>query len=275
MSRLAQILPHVTAGAAPAVHLPSTDTCPPVGAAHSAVGGSEWGDCLFDVPAETTVYLTGVSTPLTRSAAAGQPLLGLLTTPASGLHRQIGHYRLWAADNGCFTQGDRFDLERHLTWLDGLPRDGCLFATAPDTVCDARATWERSAPALPRIRRLGFPAALVAQNGMEDLEVDWTAFDALFIGGDTDWKLSRTAADLAAEARARGLWTHMGRVNSYKRLKVAAAFGYDSVDGTYLGFGPRVNGPKLLDWLDRLSAETFEAHQEHRFTAEPHTFRHP
>ena len=61
----------------------------------------------------------------------------------------------------------------------------------------------------------------------------------------------------------------MGRVNSYKRLKAAAGFGYDSVDGTYLGYGPLVNGPKLLDWLIRLPGEPFEAFQEHRFVAEP------
>jgi hypothetical protein len=42
--------------------------------------------------------------------------------------------------------------------------------------------------------------------------VPWDAFDVLFLGGTTDWKLGPAAADLTAEARRRGLVVHMGRV---------------------------------------------------------------
>lgn len=122
---------------------------------------------------------------------------------------------------------------------------------------DAAATLERSLPLLPKIRALGFKAALVAQDGLEELEVPWDEFDVLFVGGTTDWKLGAGATGLAAEAKRRGKHAHLGRVNSRKRLmhaKLSIPGGYDSVDGTYLVFGPRKNLPSLLRWLDEVNS---------------------
>jgi hypothetical protein len=51
------------------------------------------------------------------------------------------------------------------------------------------------------------------------------------------------------EARGRGKWVHMGRVNSLRRLRYAAAIGCDSADGTYLAFGPDTNLPAVRGWL--------------------------
>lgn len=48
-----------------------------------------------------------------------------------------------------------------------------------------------------------------------------------------------------------------GRVNSWKRLAHAASKGVDSVDGTFLAFGPDVRTPDLLGWIDRLAQLTF------------------
>jgi hypothetical protein len=73
------------------------------------------------------------------------------------------------------------------------------------------------------------------------------------IGGTTSWKLGPAAAALAAQARRRGLWVHMGRVNSLRRLRYAAAIGCQSVDGTFLAFGPDRNLPELLGWLAALN----------------------
>ncbi|MGH9068494.1 MAG: hypothetical protein ACRD0J_13560, partial [Acidimicrobiales bacterium] len=143
-----------------------------------------------------------------------------------------------------------FDADGWLRWLDRLPRPGCLFAVAPDVLGDAALTWERSQPYLSRIRAMNFPAALVAQNGWDSDAVDWSAFDALFVGGDTAFKLAATTFNLAAEARARGKWTHMGRVNSRSRL-AAATWDYDSTDGTYIAFGPDQNLRKVLGWIDQ------------------------
>jgi hypothetical protein len=175
--------------------------------------------------------------------------LGFIDTPKQGNLRPAGV--TWCADNGCFGKGYPGD-EGYLAWLAKHQADAptCLFATAPDVVGDAVATLERSRPFLPRIRALGYRAALVAQDGLENLDVPWDEFDVLFLGGSTEWKLGEAAATLTAEAKRRGKHVHMGRVNSRKRYRYARSIGCDSVDGTYLVFGPTVNLPKLLSWLE-------------------------
>jgi hypothetical protein len=159
----------------------------------------------------------------------------------------------WAADNGRFSKPETYSDERYLAWLEKHRHaaDRCLFAAAPDVVGDARATLEMSGPMLPQIRALGYKAALVAQDGLEALDVPWDEFDCLFVGGTTEWKLSEHAYSLVAEAKRRGKWTHMGRVNSWQRFRAAAAAGYDSADGTVLRFDP--NRP-VHEWSDRAQA---------------------
>jgi hypothetical protein len=159
---------------------------------------------------------------------------------------------IWAADTGCFSAPEKYDEGAYLAWLAVRPPQRCLFATAPDVVGDAEATLAKSLPVLPKIRALGYRAALVAQDGLEGMAVPWDAFDAMFIGGTTHWKLSEVAYGLAREADERGKWVHMGRVNSWRRLKAAAVSGYDSADGTYLKFGPDVLWPRLSAWMETL-----------------------
>ena len=167
-------------------------------------------------------------------------------------HTQIPFFEVWAADNSCYAQGNRFKLDDYLEFLAELPaRERCLFATAPDVVGDAEATWVRAAPVLPKIRDLGYPAAYVAQDGINPETLDWDAFDCLFVGGTTEFKLSDLATDLVAEARLRKKWTHMGRVNSWRRFEKACEVGYGSCDGTLLVFGPECNLPRIQAWLAR------------------------
>jgi hypothetical protein len=164
------------------------------------------------------------------AATAGTFAAGGIDTPHQQNLRPAGV--TWCADNGCFSA--RFQEEHWWSFLEKNAKDAgrCSFATAPDVVGDAAATLERSAPWLQPIRDLGYPVALVGQDGLEDLTVPWDDFDAFFIGGSTDWKLSEAAADLVAEARERGKWVHMGRVNSKKRLQYADGIGCNSADGT-------------------------------------------
>src|SRR4051812_5639043 len=70
---------------------------------------------------------------------------------------------LWAADNNCFNN-PKVKVEDYLEWLKAMSPylENCLFANALDVVGDAAATWERSRDVLPEIRKLGYPAALVA-----------------------------------------------------------------------------------------------------------------
>lgn len=203
------------------------------------------------------MYLANPSTQAVRDAMRSNPHLGYIDTPKQGNKPVPG--LPWCADNGCFGKGYPGD-EAWLEWLARLPnRETCLFATAPDVVGDAAATLERSAPWLQPIRDLDYKAALVAQDGLEDLDVPWDTFDVLFIGGTTEWKLGPAAAGLIAEAKARGKWVHVGRVNSRKRFRRFLHLGADSVDGTFLAFGPDTNLPRLMRWLnDNAQASVFD-----------------
>lgn len=177
--------------------------------------------------------------------------LGYIDTPMQSLWNRRPPGVIWCADNGCFGSGWPGE-DAWLEWLGRNRQDAasCAFATAPDVVGQAEATLERSRPMLPLIRALGYPAALVAQDGLEDLPVPWAEFDALFIGGSTDWKLGPAARALGCEALDRGKRLHMGRVNSGKRFRYARALGCDSADGTFLTFGPDQNLQRMRAWSD-------------------------
>jgi hypothetical protein len=201
------------------------------------------------------IYLSGSAPPALMNHP--RPDLGFMLNPANGQRPNLAFIH-WGADNGCFAQGDKFDAGDWLEWLASFRRwrETCLFAVAPDVVGDAEATLARSAPYLPTIRQLGFPAAFVTQDGCASELVPWGAFDVLFVGGSTEWKLSEPSYALCAEARRRGLRTHMGRVNSLQRLMACRASLIDSADGTYVKFGPDRNLPRVYDWLDSLQAQT-------------------
>lgn len=184
--------------------------------------------------------------------------VGVMMTPKSGMRLERAlKIPYWAADNGCYAQGERFVLASYLDWLRAMTpaQSNCLFATAPDVVGDAGATWERSRDVLPILRELGYKAALVAQDGMGRMTVEWDSFDVLFVGGTTAWKLSEAAYGLVGQARRRGKWTHMGRCNSLRRLSAAVIGGYDSADGTHVAFGPDRRLPELIGWLDDLQRQ--------------------
>ena len=54
----------------------------------------------------------------------------------------------------------------------------------------------------------------------------------MFVGGTTAYKMGAAAAACVREAKRRGLWAHMGRVNSGSRIKYAKSIGCDSCNGT-------------------------------------------
>lgn len=193
------------------------------------------------------IWLSGAVRP----ELAGRTDAGWMLTPMMGNRPDVSG-TLWAADTGCFTQPARHRDATYLAWL--VERQSvattCLFATAPDVVGDAAATWQRSRPMLTVIRALGYRAALVAQNGIHDRPIPWHAFDVLFVGGDDAFKLrDERTWQLVADARRRDVWAHMGRVNSQRRYDAARCGGYDSADGTFLAFGPATNWPKVQRWL--------------------------
>lgn len=199
------------------------------------------------------IYLSGVIRPQLVGLRSD---LGVMVTPHMGNKLDLSQ-TVWGGDNGCFARPEAFDAVRYLMWLEDrqYARGKCLFATAPDVLGSAEATWEKSLPFFPSIRERGFPAALVAQDGFPPKGTDWSAFDVLFLGGTTKWKISHHAREAVEEAHRHGKWVHMGRVNSAARLRTAAMWGCDSADGTFLAFGPDVNTPRLMAWLDGLQSQ--------------------
>lgn len=195
--------------------------------------------------------------------------LGMITTPKQGNKMVPGVS--WCADNGVFG-GAYPGHAAFLAWLAKLTpyAADCRFVVAPDVVGNHWATKEAgTAPfslpgedpedargMLARIRELGFPVAFVAQPGLEYDSWDlWEEIDALFIGGGDDWKESAAVAELIAVANSLGVWTHVGRVNTWERYQIAAAMGADSVDGTMLTRGPDINLARVQRWLDRVLGE--------------------
>ncbi len=175
--------------------------------------------------------------------------VGLMMNPNIGYsNHTIGRWRCWAADNGCF---NGFDEPRWLHYLETRPATA-VFATVPDVVGDAAATRALWDEWHELVTLYGHRPAYVIQNGETGDTVPWEQAACIFIGGDTAYKLSPTAHRITQRARERRLHVHMGRVNSWRRLRIAWEWGCDSVDGTLLAYGPDVNVPRLLGWLTEL-----------------------
>lgn len=155
---------------------------------------------------------------------------GTIVNPRIPVARHHMRGQVWAMDNDAFSAWNADRFKRALDYYADLPN--CLFVVVPDVLCDATATRERFETWHAHVATYGYPLAYVAQNGQRREDVPFSQIGALFIGGDNAFKLGASAAGLVLEAKARGLWVHMGRVNSQKRIRYARAIGCDSVDGT-------------------------------------------
>lgn len=139
----------------------------------------------------------------------------------------------FAVDNGSFA---RFDAAAFLSLLEREKprRELCRFVAVTDVVGSARRTLELFDRWSVRKELRGWPLALVAQDGQEDLPLPWDEIAAVFVGGTTEWKLSRHAAAVVKAAKALGKWVHVGRVNTPGRFEYFESLGADSIDGTGL-----------------------------------------
>lgn len=164
------------------------------------------------------------------------PNLGRLVQPRhyGAIERTAERGCPWAADNDCFQGLDEDAFVAMLDRIAGLPF--CLFVVCPDVVGEQGLTdllFEEWAPQV-LMRRL--PVAYVVQEDGIEYEprgVPWGVISALFIGCANDGeKLGDRIRRLVREAKARGKWVHMGRVNSAKRIAYAREIGCDSIDGT-------------------------------------------
>ncbi len=195
------------------------------------------------------IYYANPSTQSCRDAmAAGH--LGCIITPHQGNTTFPDEWDT-IADNGCFS--GKWTHPSWFKWVLGLPRT-VRFVVAPD-VFHPDGTPAHDATLLrwklygPLLTRHGFTPAFVCQVGATPDNIPDDA-PVLFLGGTTEWKLGPQAWAITRHAKSAGRWVHMGRVNSKKRFDTARAMGCDSVDGTYLTYGPDTNLPKLLSWIN-------------------------
>jgi len=197
------------------------------------------------------LYLSGSipSRPETRQAmrCAG---IGVMAQPRSYSPETVEGWT-WAADNGCFNEN--WDPDHWLDWLWRMRNvPGCLFAVVPDKVADAEVTRQMFHDWAGMVTDLGYRPAYVAQNGATVASIPWDDIACVFIGGDTEWKLGHQAEAITRHAKKLGLWVHMGRVNSLRRMRIAESWGVDSCDGTFLKFGPDTNIRRLTDMLNNV-----------------------
>ncbi len=152
--------------------------------------------------------------------------IGQLITP---LTRRYNQKMAFGIDNGAFAKFNaasfRMILEREQD-----NRSKCLFVAAPDVVGDARRTLECLDHWYPALH--GWPIALVAQDGAENLPIPWAIIKAIFIGGSTEWKMGAHAAAIIKAAKIMEKYVHVGRVNTALRYEYFEDLGVNSCDGT-------------------------------------------
>ena len=139
----------------------------------------------------------------------------------------------WMLDNGAFSR--KWSVEVWYTRMSKLAayNDTCIAAVVPDIILDAEATVARWYEYAPIVKALGYKAAFATQNGCVVDMIPWSELDVLFIGGSDEHR-KRECWPLIDEAKRRGLWVHVGRVNSVKNIMRYCQA--DSVDGTHFKF---------------------------------------
>lgn len=190
------------------------------------------------------IYLSGATNDRDEPALI-EDGIGLMIQRGNSYHLRCQRYPWHAIDIGMAAS----DADPYLDYLAQRSTERCLFAVSPDAYPDAVESQRRGLEYAPIIRDLGFPVAVVAQDGAENLSWPWDEFDCLFIGGKRtpnphdEWKTSAAAERLVHAARNAGKWVHMGRVNSGdgvgSRMERARAMGCLSADGTFAKYRRR------------------------------------
>lgn len=185
------------------------------------------------------LFVSGATATVKRWKQVGELIVPGAGNAPDGLKLVPG---MWAMDNGAYSgfQPDLF--MRMLERFYGF--GGCQFVACPDVVGDAFETLEKWPFWSRVIRGVHLRPALVLQDGMLASEIPWKQVGAVFVGGTDAWKFSSQARELCAYAKARGLWVHVGRVNSRKRIYEAARMGADSFDGGQYSMFPDLKIPE-------------------------------
>ncbi len=181
------------------------------------------------------------------------PRLGRLKTPIGGnsIETIVASGSPWAADNAAYSGWNQEKFWTMLRSISLADVSRLLWVACPDVVGDAQATINLWTEWHPQINALGLPAAFVGQDGLESIpdQIPWEDMACFFIGGSTEWKLSLAAERFICEARDRGIWTHIGRVNTQRRVRHAIEIGADSIDGRSFSAWPDAWISRGLAWI--------------------------
>lgn len=169
----------------------------------------------------------------------------------------------WILDNGQYR--DKWTWTLWWKFLQAMLSytDRCLGIAIPD-----RFSWIDKRNKIPRsdnhiltlhyfkvyhqiVKDLGYPVALVTQDGMTPEMIPWHLIDCLFVGG-TDYHKRQLEADaLISEAKRLGKWVHIGRVQAGSTMLTYWPQA-DSFDGTTLIKNPIQQVKSINNGLDRI-----------------------
>jgi hypothetical protein len=187
------------------------------------------------------------------------PRFGFLVTPRNwGRIDAANLGKPWGADNDAFggwTCDKSVLFTIMLNRFRHVDTTNLRFINCPDVVGCHASTLEKFEEWSEAVRAHG-PVGFVAQDGARQRTMPWTRFDALFIGGTTEFKMSPQADTLIRDAKRRGKWVHVGRVNTLKRIRHFFEIGVHSIDGTAFSKWPDLWFAKAKRWLDRLSRQS-------------------
>lgn len=224
-------------------------------AAHPGGEGVKRGSQLENGP----LLLVGGATATVRKHM-GHPNLGRFVQPRSwnNIPDMASCGMPWAADNDALAG---LDVDAYLTMLDQIAaadQSNLLFVAAPDaaemTPDGPRVSWEGTLWLWRSWRKAlaarGLPLAIVLQDGATADTVPWGECAAVFLGGSDAFKDGPQAAGLLIKAERRGLWRHIGRVNTQRREGLLWPLA-DSFDGTQYSRWPDTHIPACLARLER------------------------
>ena len=141
----------------------------------------------------------------------------------------------FAIDNGAWSAhlNDREWEPDQFRGLLGAHGEDADFTVIPDIVAGGAASLRRSLAWIPEVLAASPVALLAVQNGIGPADVAplLSRRVGLFVGGDTEWKIS-TIQTWAALGRQAGSWVHVGRVNTVNRVNMCTNAGVTSIDGT-------------------------------------------
>ena len=188
------------------------------------------------------------------------PNLGVLLTPRAA-NNPPPRGVLWACDNSAFSGFD--DATWRLMLAKIRNRPDCRWVTCPDVVGDHEATLALWWKYLPVVVEHGQTAAFVAQDGCTVESLPWgRGLSCVFIGGSTRWKLGSEAARIIHETNLRGLWSHVGRVNTFRRFLYFATLNVRSIDGSKHSKWSETHIPTTLAFLSQLDRQKMIPMQE-------------